>query len=51
MSAEKGSSKHLVLWALVAALAVAVSVCAYVVFGPGPTDFAGGKRVAPAAYR
>jgi mono/diheme cytochrome c family protein len=51
MSAEKGNTKRQILWALAAAVAVALSVCAYVVFGPGPTDFAGGKRVAPAAYR
>jgi mono/diheme cytochrome c family protein len=51
MPAEKGNAKRQVAWALVAAVAVAFSVCAYVVFGPGPTDFAGGKRVASAAYR
>jgi mono/diheme cytochrome c family protein len=50
MRAEKGNARRRVVWAIVAAVAVALSVCAYVVFGPGPTDFAGGKRVAPAAY-
>src|SRR5580658_6674949 len=51
MSAEKGNTKRRILWALAGLVAVALSVCAYIVFGPGPTDFAGGKRVAPAAYR
>ena len=47
---ERGNAKRRVAWAIVAAVAVAASVCAYIVFGPGPTDFAAGKRVAPSAY-
>ena len=38
------------LWGLIAILVIALVVAAYVVLGPGPTDFAGGKRVALAAH-
>jgi hypothetical protein len=31
--------------------AAALVVCAYVVFGSGPTDFAGGKQVTLESYR
>jgi mono/diheme cytochrome c family protein len=41
---------HPILWTLAAIVAVVVIVSAYVVFGPHPTDFAAGKRVALAAY-
>jgi mono/diheme cytochrome c family protein len=39
-----------VLWTLAAIVVVLLIVAAYIVFGPHPTDFAGGKRVALAAY-
>jgi mono/diheme cytochrome c family protein len=39
-----------ILLTLAAILAVVVIAAAYMVFGPHPTDFAGGKRVALAAY-
>jgi mono/diheme cytochrome c family protein len=39
-----------VLWTLAAIVVVLLIVAAYMVFGPHPTDFAGGKRVALAAY-
>jgi mono/diheme cytochrome c family protein len=39
-----------ILLALAAIVAVVIIVAAYMVFGPRPTDFAGGKRVALAAY-
>ena len=39
-----------VLWSLAVIVAVLLIVAAYIVFGPLPTDFAGGKRVALAAY-
>jgi mono/diheme cytochrome c family protein len=38
------------LLTLAAIVAVVIIVAAYIVFGPLPTDFAGGKRVALAAY-
>jgi mono/diheme cytochrome c family protein len=37
------------LWTL-AVIGVAAIIAAYMVMGPGPTDFAGGKRVALTAY-
>jgi len=43
-------SRRPVLWSLVVLAAVLLIVAAYMVFGPHPTDFAGGKRVALAAY-
>jgi mono/diheme cytochrome c family protein len=43
-------ASHAVLWALAAIIAVAAIVTLYSVFGPGPTDFAPGKRVALTAY-
>jgi mono/diheme cytochrome c family protein len=39
------------LWTLVAIAAAAVIVSAYLVFGPGPTDFARGKHVALSEYQ
>jgi mono/diheme cytochrome c family protein len=39
------------LWTLVAIAGAAVIVSAYLVFGPGPTDFAAGKHVALTEYR
>jgi mono/diheme cytochrome c family protein len=39
-----------VLWTCAAIIVVLLIVAAYIVFGPHPTDFAGGKRVALAAY-
>ncbi len=38
------------LWPLIVALAVVLAGAAYFAFGPGSTDFAGGRRVAPTAY-
>jgi mono/diheme cytochrome c family protein len=48
---QGGQASHPILWALAAVVAVAVIVCAYIALGPGPMDFAGGKRVALSAYR
>jgi mono/diheme cytochrome c family protein len=39
-----------VLWSVAAIVVVLLIVSAYIVIGPHPTDFAGGKRVALAAY-
>jgi hypothetical protein len=49
-SAQSGRASHPFLWTLAAIVAVAVIVSAYIVVGPRPTDFAGGKRVALSAY-
>jgi mono/diheme cytochrome c family protein len=43
-------SRRPILWTLAAVVAALLVVSAYIVFGPNPTDFAGGKRVALAAY-
>ena len=39
-----------ILWIVAAIIVIAVIVTAYEVFGPEPTDFASGKRVALTAY-
>jgi mono/diheme cytochrome c family protein len=39
-----------ILWIVAGIVAVAIIVAAYVVFGPSPTAFAGGKRIALGAY-
>ncbi len=44
------NTRRPLLLVLAAIVAVVIIVAAYMVFGPGPTDFAGGKRVALAAY-
>jgi mono/diheme cytochrome c family protein len=49
-STPKVRKSRPVLWGLIAILVIALIVAAYVVFGPGPTDFAGGKRVALAGH-
>ena len=48
---QGGQASHPILWTLAAIIAMAVIVSAYIVLGPGPTDFAGGKRVALSAYQ
>jgi mono/diheme cytochrome c family protein len=51
-STRKGAhASHPILWILAAIAAAAVVVSGYIVLGPGPTDFAGGKRVALSAYQ
>ena len=44
-SFQRGRISHPVLWALGIVVAVGLIVGGYVVFGPGPTSFAGGKSV------
>jgi mono/diheme cytochrome c family protein len=51
MRANSGRASHPLLWSLAVIAVLALFVSAYVVFGPGPTDFAGGKRIALADYR
>jgi len=48
---QTGSAKRYILWVLAAALAVVVIVLGWIIIAPGPTDFAGGARVALAGYR
>jgi mono/diheme cytochrome c family protein len=43
--------KHPVLWTLAAIVGIGVIVCAYIVLGPQPTGFAGGKAVSLGAYQ
>jgi mono/diheme cytochrome c family protein len=50
-SAQLGRVSHPILWTVATIVALALLVSAYVIFGPGPTDFAGGKRVPLSAYR
>jgi mono/diheme cytochrome c family protein len=49
-STPKARKSRPLLWGLIAIVVIALIGAAYVVFGPGPTDFAGGKRVALAAH-
>ena len=49
-STPKVRKSRPLLWGLIAILVIALIVAAHVVFGPGPTDFAGGRRVALAAH-
>src|SRR3979490_387645 len=42
--------KHPILWTLAAIVGVAIVISAYIVFGPHPTDFAGGKTVSLGEY-
>jgi mono/diheme cytochrome c family protein len=43
--------KHPVLWALAAIVGLGVIISAYIVLGPQPTGFAGGKTVSLGAYQ
>jgi mono/diheme cytochrome c family protein len=47
---ENGREGHPILWTLGVLVAVAVAFAGYLVFAPGPTAFAQGKRVALADY-
>ena len=48
---QVGHVSHPILSVLTAIIAVALIVSSYIVLGPGPTAFAGGKRVALSAYQ
>jgi len=43
--------KHPILWTLAAIVGIGVIICAYIVLGPQPTGFAGGKTVSLGAYQ
>ncbi len=49
-SAQSGRASHTILLALAVIIVVAVIAASYIVLGPRPTDFAGGKRVALSDY-
>jgi mono/diheme cytochrome c family protein len=53
MSGTEPSSrrKRALQWILTAVILVAVSVFGWIVFAPGPTDFAGGRHVTLASYQ
>jgi mono/diheme cytochrome c family protein len=42
--------KHPILWSFAAIVVVAIVICAYIVLGPNPTSFAGGKTVSLGEY-
>ena len=50
-SAQAGRAAHRVLWILAIIVGAGVAVAAYLVTGPGPTAFAGGKRVGLEKYQ
>jgi mono/diheme cytochrome c family protein len=50
-SAESGRGAPAVMWILALIVAAAIIVSAFLILGPRPTDFAGGKRVALTDYR
>jgi mono/diheme cytochrome c family protein len=50
MNATPPKKARPLLWTLLGLVVIAAIVAAYFALGPGPTDFAGGKRVALAAY-
>jgi mono/diheme cytochrome c family protein len=47
---QSGRASGPILWILVAVAVIAIGVGAYLVFGPGATDFAAGKKVPLTAY-
>ncbi len=51
LSAESGRGAPAVMWILALIVGAAIIVSAFLVFGPHPTDFAGGKRVALTDYK
>jgi mono/diheme cytochrome c family protein len=48
---QPGHAKRNILWLLATVVAVVAVVFAWIIFAPGPTDFAGGRRVALAEYQ
>jgi mono/diheme cytochrome c family protein len=51
LTVESGRGEPAVMWILALIVAAAIIVSAFLIFGPRPTDFAGGKRVALTEYR
>jgi mono/diheme cytochrome c family protein len=50
-AAQSGRGAPVVMWILAMIVAAAIIVSVYLIFGPRPTDFAGGKRVALSEYQ
>src|ERR1700760_641980 len=50
MNTTPAKKSRPILWTLLGLVAIGAIVAAYNVFGPHPTDFAGGRRVALADY-
>jgi mono/diheme cytochrome c family protein len=50
-AAQSSRAKRYTLWTLAALVVVMVIALAWIVFAPGPTEFAGGRRVALANYQ
>src|ERR1700742_4806021 len=50
MSAKPPKKSRPVLWAFLGLIVIGAVIAAYIVFGPHPTDFAGGRRVALKDY-
>jgi mono/diheme cytochrome c family protein len=50
-AAQGGRTRRYLQGIVAAAVVVVVCVFAWIVFGPGPTDFAGGRQVALASYQ
>ena len=48
--AERGNASRGLLWTIVAVVGIALVIVGYQMFGPGPTQFAAGKRVALPDY-
>jgi mono/diheme cytochrome c family protein len=51
IAAQSGRGTAAILWILAMLAGLALIVCAYMVFGPRPTDFAGGKHVPLTEYQ
>lgn len=51
LSAESGRGAPAVMWILALIVGAAIIVSVFLIFGPRPTDFAGGKRVALTDYK
>jgi mono/diheme cytochrome c family protein len=50
MNATSPRKSRPILWAFLGIVGISAVVAAYLILGPHPTDFAGGKRVALSAY-
>ena len=50
MNAPPAKKSRPILWTFFGLIVIGAAVAAYIVFGPHPTDFAGGKRVALKNY-
>jgi mono/diheme cytochrome c family protein len=51
LAAESGRGAPALMWILALIVGAAIIISAYLIFGPRPTEFAGGKRVALSEYQ